>query len=172
MLEDVPLAADFERYTSAVIDSLVARPEIDRNRIGIVGRSLGGLYAIRSACADQRLRACVSWGGFTYVSWEHEPAHDRSSWQYVTGKPTEAEARDYVVASLETRPMLGDLRCPTYFLHGALDEMPVDQVDVLRELAPHAPLTLVIEDEGDHCCHNLGPVPRVQMADWLVDHLR
>jgi 2,6-dihydroxypseudooxynicotine hydrolase len=40
------LRPDFHRFTSAVLDWLAKRPEIDAERIGIIGRSLGGFYAI------------------------------------------------------------------------------------------------------------------------------
>jgi 2,6-dihydroxypseudooxynicotine hydrolase len=35
-----------------------------------------------------------------------------------------------------------------------------------------APKTIVLEEQGDHCSHNLGPRVRVPMADWLVEQLR
>ena len=58
---DVKLGPDFERYTSAVVDHLVDRDEIDADRIGVLGRSLGGHYAPRSAAADHRFAACCAW---------------------------------------------------------------------------------------------------------------
>src|SRR5579864_3002903 len=42
-----PLAPDFERYSAAVVDHLSLRKEIDSDRIGVVGRSLGGYFAAR-----------------------------------------------------------------------------------------------------------------------------
>lgn len=170
MLERVRLSDDFERYTSAVVDYLTTRSELDEGRFGVLGRSLGGFYALCSASADQRFKACVSWGGFAFVDWEDEPLHDRASWRYVAKVESEEQARAYVERCLDGRPLLPRLRCPTYFLHGALDELSIQQIDVLRELVS-APLTVVVEPRGDHCCHNLGPRPRVQMADWLVDRL-
>lgn len=171
MLASVPLAPDFERYTSTVLDHVIADCRFDESRIAVLGRSLGGCYALRSASADDRFAACVSWGGFVVVDWDTEPSHDRASWQYVTNTQTDDEARDVVVPALETRPLLGDLRCPAYFLHGALDEMPMWQIDMLKEHAVNAELVIDVEPHGDHCCHNLGPAPRVRMADWLVDRL-
>jgi 2,6-dihydroxypseudooxynicotine hydrolase len=171
MLEHVALAPDFERYASAVVDHLVTLPELDAERLGVLGRSLGGCYALRSASADPRFAACASWGGFVSVEWELEPPHDKASWQYVAKLDDEAATRALVERCCDVRPLLGQLRCPTYFLHGALDEVPLDQVSLLRELAVNAELTIVVEPHGDHCCHNLGPAPRIKMADWLVDRL-
>jgi 2,6-dihydroxypseudooxynicotine hydrolase len=52
-----------------------------------------------------------------------------------------------------------------------LDEVPPSFLDTVRSHITNAPLTLVVEDEGDHCCHNLGPRPRLQMVDWLAEQL-
>ena len=39
-------------------------------------------------------------------------------------------------------------------------------------IPPNAALVFDVEPEGDHCCHNLGPAPRLRMADWLANQLR
>ena len=50
---------DFERYASAVVDWLVERPEIDPGRIGVIGRSLGGHYAPKSAAGTRASRPAM-----------------------------------------------------------------------------------------------------------------
>jgi dienelactone hydrolase len=47
------------------IDLLETLPEVDRDRIGCIGHSLGGHNALFTAVFDQRLRAVVSSCGFT-----------------------------------------------------------------------------------------------------------
>jgi 2,6-dihydroxypseudooxynicotine hydrolase len=166
------LAGDFERYTSAVIDYLTTRDDVEPARIGVLGRSLGGNYALKSAASDQRIAACVCWGGFSDMDyWENETPLTKQSWIYVSRTNSLEEARDYVHKALETRPVLHQLTCPTYVLHGMLDEVPPSFLDTVRSHITNAPLTLVVEDEGDHCCHNLGPRPRLQMVDWLAEQL-
>ncbi|PKV95497.1 MULTISPECIES: alpha/beta hydrolase family protein [Amycolatopsis] len=166
------LAGDFERFTSAVVDYLTDRDDIDAAAIGVLGRSLGGNYALKSAACDDRIAACVSWGGFSDMdSWEAETPMTKESWRYVSKVETLDEARDHVQKATETRHVLGKLRCPTYILHGALDEVPLSFVDTVRNHVTNAPLTIVVENEGDHCCHNLGLRPRLAMADWIHDQL-
>lgn len=173
MLPEFPLAGGFDRYVSAVLDHLEQRPELDPARLGILGRSLGGHYALRAACLDHRLIACVSWGGFVDMdAWENETPGTRQAWRQAVGGAEEDEARQIVQQALDIRPILSRLTCPTYVLHGALDETPMQQVDLLRQLASDASLSVDVEPAGDHCCHNLGPAPRVRMADWLADRLR
>ena len=173
MWEQLEVQPDFDRYTSFVADYLGTRAELDPGNLGVLGRSLGGHYALRSASADARFRACVSWGGFVYMDrWEARSDATRERWRYVTKAATQAEAREKTERIIDCRTLLPDLRAPTYILHGALDPIPIRQVDVLRSLAIHAPLTIEIKPAGDHCCHNLGPAPRVAMADWIADRLR
>jgi dienelactone hydrolase len=47
------------------VDYLVSLPNVDPNRIGVIGHSLGGHNALFSATFDTRLRAVVSSCGFT-----------------------------------------------------------------------------------------------------------
>ncbi len=166
------LSGDFERYTSAVVDHLVTRRDIDPGRIAVLGRSLGGNYALKSAACDRRIAACVCWGGFSDMDeWDAETPLTKESWRYVSKVATLDDARDHVRGALETRHVLGEIRCPTYVLHGVHDEIPLTFVDTVRSHVVNAPLTLVVEEHGDHCCHNLGPRPRFQIADWLHDQL-
>ena len=51
---------DSERFAKAVIDYLVTRPDVDPNRIGIYGVSMGGYGAPRSASGDKRIKACAA----------------------------------------------------------------------------------------------------------------
>jgi carboxymethylenebutenolidase len=47
----------------AAVDFLAARPDVDPNRIGVIGWCMGGGYALKLATADRRLRAtAVNYG--------------------------------------------------------------------------------------------------------------
>jgi 2,6-dihydroxypseudooxynicotine hydrolase len=170
MWEDRRIAGDYEVYTSAVMDALLEDPGFDSEAFVVFGRSLGGNYALKSAACDQRFAACVVWGGFTDMDyWEEETPLTKESWRYVSKVDTLEEAREHVHAALETRPVLGNITCPTYILHGAHDEVPLSYLDTLKQYVTNAEMTIVLEHDGDHCCHNLGVRPRLQMADWLQD---
>ncbi|GAB3616146.1 alpha/beta fold hydrolase [Okibacterium endophyticum] len=53
---------DTEVWAAACIDFLETVPEVDAERIGIVGWSLGGYYAPRAAAFEKRLKLAVAWG--------------------------------------------------------------------------------------------------------------
>ncbi|KIM94142.1 hypothetical protein OIDMADRAFT_35189 [Oidiodendron maius Zn] len=53
---------DYEVPTAAIVDYLETQKDIDHERIGLTGISLGGYYAPRGAAFEPRIKACVAWG--------------------------------------------------------------------------------------------------------------
>lgn len=49
---------DYEKPVGAVVDYLLGRPDVDHNKLAIIGYSMGGYLATRGAL-DQRIRACI-----------------------------------------------------------------------------------------------------------------
>ena len=63
-------------------------------------------------------------------------------------------------------------RCPTLLLHGAHDVIfGIEQVDKYRDGLVNAELEIQVEEDGDHCCHNMGHLVRPRMADWMASKL-
>jgi pimeloyl-ACP methyl ester carboxylesterase len=58
--QGVPLRADWESVVTPVLDTLLARPDVDADRVALMGWSLGGYLALRAATGDHRLAACVA----------------------------------------------------------------------------------------------------------------
>ena len=57
---DLAICPEYERPVGAVIDWLSKRTDIDSEKLGIWGVSLGGYYAPRAAAFDHRIKACIS----------------------------------------------------------------------------------------------------------------
>ncbi len=173
MFFEVKLRPDFERYASAVLDRLEGRPELDAGRFGVLGRSLGGFYALRSAAQEGRLRAAVSWGGFHDMSdFETMPPHTQRGFVYVTGIADREEAKAYLMEALRLDDVIGKLRVPAYVLHGRHDVIfSMRQLERLEAGLASAPAEIALEEDGDHCCHNMGQIVRPRMADWLAERL-
>jgi dienelactone hydrolase len=89
---------DSERFTKAVVDYLVSRPDVDGGRIGLHGSSMGGYSGPRSATAEKRIKAVAVWSGaynlvddiFDY----YPPIRDRLRW--LMGAKDLKEARERI----------------------------------------------------------------------------
>jgi pimeloyl-ACP methyl ester carboxylesterase len=66
----------------AAVDYLEGRPDVDKDKLGVLGRSIGGSAAILAASTDQRIRALVSCSAFAdpktltkdFLAMKHIPA--------------------------------------------------------------------------------------------------
>jgi 2,6-dihydroxypseudooxynicotine hydrolase len=170
------LRGDFDRFTSAVLDRLLEQPGLDPSRVGVLGRSLGGTYAVRSAAVDQRLVACAAWGALVDMSFWHElDPGTRRGFAYVAGfGPDQLDAAGvYLNRALDQRPVLARVRCPVYVQHGQFDQViPVSQVQLLVDgLVNAGQVEVDIIAGANHCAHNRYQVARPRLADWIIGQL-
>ncbi len=66
----IPFRPDWEKVVTPVVDFLVARPDVDARRIGLIGWSMGGGLVARAAAFEPRLAAvcCDPGGADTWAS--------------------------------------------------------------------------------------------------------
>ncbi len=167
----MPWRKDFERSIGAVLDYLDTRPEIDRGRIGIIGRSTGGFYAPLAAAIDTRVKAAVAWGAMYHLrNLASIPAVTRDGFLFVSGSTSVDEAlRFFECINLEG--IAPKIRCPLLIVHGGLDTItPMENATRLVAEAGGPVETLIWEDSG-HCCHDRAHIVRPAMADFMVRHL-
>lgn len=55
----VPMRPDWENVVPAMFDAVTAHPEVDPERVTLIGRSFGGLIAPRGAAGEHRLAAMI-----------------------------------------------------------------------------------------------------------------
>ncbi len=58
-VQHLPARPDYEVPVRAAVDYLLTRPEIDRERIALMGTSMGGYYASRAAAFEPRVKALI-----------------------------------------------------------------------------------------------------------------
>ena len=66
-LQHIPFRPDWESVVSPVVDYAVELPFVDKERIVLIGYSMGGYFAPRAVTREHRITACVANGGLYSV---------------------------------------------------------------------------------------------------------
>jgi 2,6-dihydroxypseudooxynicotine hydrolase len=166
-----PLKEGYEASILAVFAALAARPEIDGDRIGLLGRSLGGYYIPRAAALEPRVKALAIFGGaYDLGDWENMPKTILDGFLWATGATT-MEAARVMMGPATLEDCIGEVDCPTLVVHGKRDGIfHYSQAERIAE-AIGDQAELVIEENGVHCCHNYGFQYRTLMIDWIAQTL-
>jgi fermentation-respiration switch protein FrsA (DUF1100 family) len=157
----------------AALDELQKRPDIDGERLGAFGVSRGGLWVMRLAATDRRIKALISIapGGVGYWGTPEE----RSEWRKHVDeraknwfgpratrptqpkKLTEEEQRaEFLRWSLKDNGLLQNLTMPMLLINGKRDHLtPIANLYMLLESGPPTGRTArVYEDDGHIAAKN------------------
>jgi len=169
---DLPIRADWETVGSAVLDYLETCPEVDDQRVGVWGVSLGGYYAPRAASGDQRFAACVAlcgpfdWGAV----WDGLPQLTRDTFVY-RSRSGDAEEGRRAAQHLTLEGRTDGIRCPLLVISGRKDRLiPWESQERLADLVPGGELLML--EEGNHGCANVLAEHRYRTADWMARALK
>ena len=138
----------------AALDALAARPEIDGARLGAFGVSRGGLWVMRLAALDPRVRALISIAP-AGVGYEGTP-EERAAWRkssderagfwfgpraakpatpQVTGE--QEQRREFLRWSLKHNGLLDKLDIPMFLVNGKHDHLsPIGNLYLALESGP------------------------------------
>jgi dipeptidyl aminopeptidase/acylaminoacyl peptidase len=183
-LRRVASRPDYEVPTASIVDYLESRPDIDKNRIGLLGISLGGYYSMRGAAFESRIKACVAWGGiWDYgATWQNrwETASKTTSvpfWQlpWVMGTDGMESALERVRAWTLT-DVLEHLKQPLLIVHGEADgAVPVADAKLAFDAAGSNDKELriftVAEGGSEHCGADDPDPGRQLIVDWFARRL-
>lgn len=163
---------DYEVSVSAALDALMDRDDLDMQRVGAVGVSLGGYYAPRAAAFERRLKAVAAIGGpYNFGDcWDGLPPITREAFIHHSGSMDDRQAKA-VACRLDLEGILPRLTQPFLVVFGKLDRLiPWQQAE---RMAAEAPLgELVMYPEGNHVCNNIPFKYRPLVADWIGEQLR
>ena len=138
----------------AALDVLAARPEIEGSRLGAFGVSRGGLWVMRLAAHDARVKALISVapGGVGYWGTPEERAEWRkaaaarakTNWFGPRGtKPAphemtqEAQRQEFLRWSLKDNGLLDKLTMPMFLVNGKVDHLtPIGNLYLALESGP------------------------------------
>lgn len=148
---------DYEEVVGRVVDALGV------DRIGLVGLSLGGYFAARTAALEPRVAAVATVSGPFRLDWDELPPPVRDIMAERAGG--EDAARDFV-REVDLTDLAPRITAPLLVVDGGQDVIPgVTNAGPLARLAPQG--TYLSVPHGDHLLGNARP-------DWLpqlTDHL-
>lgn len=164
---------NYERAASAAIDWLVARPEVDSDRIGVIGFSMGSFWAPRTAALDHRVAALVAAMGVymdkRYI-FDLDSPHFKQMFMYMADIDDE-DAFDAMAERMTLRGYGEQITCPTLLCSGEFDPLcPLeDSYELFEELGGPKELW-VIGDEA-HRLHWVGALAGMSVWHWCLDWL-
>lgn len=175
---------DSEVWAAAAVDYLQTRGDVDPDRIGIMGWSLGGYYAPRAAAFEKRLKLCVSWGANHF--WgelqkrrlqregENPVPHYWDHVMWVFGKP-DMESFMAWAPEMSLDGVVERITVPYLVTHGAGDrQIPVEAAHRSYDQAinsAHRELRIFTFEDGgvEHVsADNMAPAKDF-IADWIAD---
>ncbi len=163
---------DYEAAVSCVLDALAGRIDLDAERVGLAGVSLGGYYAERAAAFEPRVKAAVgNCGPWNWAEcWSVVPSLTRDAFRFHAGAKSEAEA----VAKANQLSLEGvaqKIKQPVLVIHGKQDRLiPEEQAyKIVRAIGSNAELAMF--ETGNHVCNNIPYIYRPLTADWLKEKL-
>lgn len=171
------LQPDDELVALAALETLAGRPEVDPDRLGVIGGSLGAFFALRTAAAAPgagvRLKACVAYASPFDIGLGIPDAVPgiRENFAWVVGARTYAETLA-LGRPFHLRTGLHRITCPLLLVHGQQDHICdfTAPYEIARRVT--APLTIVPLPGVDHeaavpsAPHLAGPG-----IAWLKAHL-
>ena len=169
---DLAIRGDYEAPVKAVIDFIGTRADLDSNRVGMWGVSLGGYYAPRAAAFDKRIKACIALGGpFNMgAAWDGLPDLTREAFRVRSHAKTQEDGKKNAM-TLSLEGVAGNITCPMFIVNGRRDRIipPADAERLAREVK--GPVELMMIDDGNHIANNRGYRWRSQSADWMKEKL-
>ena len=163
----------------ALVDWLIARPEIDPKRIGVTGTSFGSFFGTILASHEPRIAAtavastCLEPGCHTIFEEASPTFKKRFMWM---SNFTDEAKFDAFVKTLTWQGHVDKLTSPYLVLAGEADELsPLEHTERMIKTMS-GPRQLVIYADSRHSvgnvpAANLGPFPSTLVADWMAARL-
>jgi 2,6-dihydroxypseudooxynicotine hydrolase len=168
----LPLRPDYEVPVRYAINYLEGRSDVDASRVGLMGVSFGGQFAVRAAAFEPRLQAVIENCGPYDQS---ENFHNRPEISRATMvHRLKAASEDEAFAQLQRFNLRGvaeKIKCPLLVIQGRRDRLvPATQGERIAAEAGASAELWMFED-GNHVCNNIPFKHRPQQADWMYKQL-
>jgi dienelactone hydrolase len=163
----------------AIVDWLVARPEVNPGQICVTGRSFGSLFGTIMTANEPRVRACAVVmtclePGCHTIFEEASPTF-KKRFMWMSGYTDEA-AFDKFRRTLTWEGHAERIKVPYLCVAGEDEELsPLEHTERMFSLM-RAPRQLIVYQESKHSVGfvpstNLGPNPYMTMAEWMLERV-
>jgi dipeptidyl aminopeptidase/acylaminoacyl peptidase len=152
----------------AAIDYLLTRPEVDGDKIGLYGISMGSYWAAHIAASDNRIKACATALGSFMINrhpiFEEASPRFRLTYKYMAGIEDDDDF-DEMVAKMTVKGLGSKIRCPFLIQTGEFDAF-------FSEIAGPKEMWIMEDDFHSEAHRAFCHLPMTNMhADWLKDKL-
>ncbi|MFJ9381255.1 alpha/beta hydrolase family protein [Streptomyces sp. NPDC101455] len=177
---------DSEVWAGAAVDHLQSRTDVDPDRIGMMGVSLGGYFAPRAVAFEKRLKLCAVWGA--NYNWgelqkrrlrregENPVPHYWEHVQWVFDKHSLDEFMAWA-PNMTLEGVAEKITVPFLVTHGEDDkQIPMEFATPQYENAVNSPARdfhLFTNDEGGsaHAGADNEAIGASFISDWVKEHL-
>lgn len=167
----LPIEPAYEHAARAVMEWITGRDDLDHERAGVFGVSLGGYYAVRAAAFVPGIKAAVDLAGLYSMAehWDERPPMTRATFTRRSGAADEAEGRVRAQA-MTLAGATQHVRCPLLIVHGTRDTIvPFSDAERIHAEIPSSELAAFAG--SNHGCTDRVCASRSLMADWLAERL-
>ena len=179
LLDGILWTEDFPDMIGAALDVLARDSAVDTDRVGLFGISIGGMWALRAASADPRIRALYDLGGpINTRTFSRLPFLIKTKMCQVTGARDAASIAEVLGKnSTESDAILSQVTCAVRIMHGGNDRVvSVADKEWLRDKllgfgrVPHVGLEVI--PGADHCCTGHAERIRSDLTSFFRSQLR
>jgi dienelactone hydrolase len=168
-----PMRFDYEAVAARLIDYLETRGDVDSGRVGMMGVSVGGYYAVRTAAHEDRLAAAIALAtGYSMADYfDRVPILTREAFVHRLKAPDEETARA-MLRQFDLHGVVQGIRCPLLVVMGRQDRLfPAEETAQMAADAGEK-AELLMYDDGNHVCNNIPYKYRPKQADWMSRALK
>ncbi|MBS1894608.1 MAG: alpha/beta hydrolase [Actinobacteria bacterium] len=161
---------NFERAIGIFIDAVEDRPEIDAERIGLWGVSMGSYWGLRTGAVEPRLKAVGTamgcYGDMRIIFERAQPSFKRN-FMNMSGYTDEDAFDREVAAKMGVDALVEKIEVPVLMQYGEFDELSTVDATVDLYDKINAPKRLMIFEQEFHALGGVGAELIGGAASWL-----